>query len=43
VSANFRYDLIHYDQAFSLISSITEQRVSFGLSLSTKSVPLTLF
>ncbi len=43
VSANFRYDLIHYDEAFSLISSITEQRVPFGLSLSTKSVPLTLF
>jgi len=43
VSANFRYDLIHYDEAFSLFRSITEQRISFGLSLSSKSVPLTLF
>jgi hypothetical protein len=42
VSANFRYDLIHYDGVFSY-GSITEHRVSFGLSLSTKSVPLTLF
>ncbi len=42
ISANFRYDLIHYDGLFAY-SSITEHRVSFGLSLSSKSVPLTLF
>lgn len=43
VSANARWDLIHYDNLYSTVASITEQRVSFGLSLSTKSVPLTLF
>jgi len=42
VSANLRYDLIHYDGLFTF-AGITESRVSFGLSLSTKSVPLTLF
>jgi hypothetical protein len=42
VSANFRYDLIHYDGLFAY-GSVTESRLSFGLSLSTKSVPLTLF
>ena len=43
VSANLRYDLIHYDGLLTLSSNTTESRVSFGLSLSTKSVPLTLF
>ena len=42
VSANLRYDFLHYDGLFNT-SSLSEQRVSFGLSLSSKSVPLTLF
>jgi hypothetical protein len=42
VSANFRYDFLHYDGLFSY-NGINEHRVSFGLSLSSKSVPLTLF
>ncbi len=42
LSANTRFDLVHYANLFSY-GSFTESRVSFGLSLSTKSVPLTLF
>ena len=42
VSANARYDLIHYANLFSY-GNVTESRISFGLSLSSKSVPLTLF
>jgi hypothetical protein len=42
VSANFRYDFLHYDGLF-VFSGLSESRVSFGLSLSSKSVPLTLF
>lgn len=45
LSGNLRWDLLHYDNLFSGVntSGITEQRVSFGLSLSSKSVPLTVF
>lgn len=43
VSANLRYDLIHYDGLLDLTKSTTQSRVTFGISLSTKSVPLTLF
>ena len=43
VSANARYDLIHYDRLLSLTQNTTESRITFGISLSTKSVPLTLF
>jgi len=42
VSANFRYDLLHYNQLFTQ-GNFNESRISFGLSLSSKSVPLTLF
>jgi len=42
LSANFRYDFLHYDGFFGY-GSINEHRLSFGLSLSSKSVPLTLF
>jgi hypothetical protein len=42
LSANFRYDFLHYDGLFGF-SSLNESRFSFGLSVSSKSVPLTLF
>ncbi len=42
LSANARYDFLHYDGLFSF-GGLNENRVSFGLSLSSKSVPLTLF
>jgi len=42
LSANFRYDFLHYDDLFAF-GGLNEHRVSFGLSLSSKSVPLTLF
>ncbi len=43
VSANARWDLIHYSGETGSFGNITEQRISFGLSISSKSVPLTLF
>ena len=44
LSGNLRWDLLHYDNPFaSSALNATEQRVSFGLSISSKSVPLTLF
>jgi len=42
LSANFRYDFLHYDGLFGY-ASLNESRATFGLSLSSKSVPLTLF
>jgi len=42
VSANARYDYIHYAGLY-VFSGLSESRISFGLSLSSKSVPLTLF
>jgi hypothetical protein len=42
LSADFRYDLISYGGLFSL-NGITEHRLTAGLSLSSKSIPLTLF
>jgi hypothetical protein len=42
VSANLRYDFLHYDGFFGY-SELNESRITFGLSLSSKSVPLTLF
>lgn len=42
VSANFRYDFIHYDNLYEL-AGVNENRFSFGLTFSSKSVPLTLF
>ena len=42
LNANFRYDFIHYDGLFTY-GGLNEHRLSFGLSLSSKSVPLTLF
>lgn len=42
VSGNARWDLIHYDNIFSS-NGLTENRFSFGISVSTQSVPLTLF
>jgi len=48
VSANLRWDLLHYDNVFGITSATgtvnpTEDRLSFGLSISSRSVPLTLF
>jgi hypothetical protein len=42
LSANARYDFLHYQGLFGY-TSLNESRVSIGLSLSSKSVPLTLF
>jgi hypothetical protein len=42
LAANFRYDYIHYGGLFAF-GSVNESRFSFGLSLSSKSIPLTLF
>lgn len=42
VSANLRYDYIHYDNLYAL-SGVNESRFTFGLTFSSKSVPLTLF
>jgi hypothetical protein len=42
LNANARYDFLHYDGLFGF-SSLNESRISFGLSLSSKSIPLTLF
>jgi len=49
LSANLRWDLLHYDNIFGSSSTSTgsvnptEERLSFGLSISSRSVPLTLF
>lgn len=46
ISANLRYDLLHYNNIFHLANGdngYTENRVSFGISVSSRSVPLTLF
>jgi len=42
LSANARYDYLHYGGLFGF-GSLNESRISVGLSLSSKSVPLTLF
>ncbi len=42
LSLNARYDFLHYNGLFGF-ASLNESRVSVGLSLSSKSVPLTLF
>jgi len=42
LSADFRYDLISYGGLLSY-GGVTEHRLSAGLSLSSKSIPLTLF
>jgi len=42
ISADFRYDLISYAGLFNY-GGVTEHRVTAGLSLSSKSIPLTLF
>ncbi len=42
LNANARYDFLHYEGLFSY-GGLNENRISFGLSLSSKSVPLTLF
>jgi hypothetical protein len=42
LNANARYDFLHYDGLFSY-SGLNESRISVGLSLSSKSVPITLF
>ena len=46
ISANLRYDLLHYNNIFNsgaTSNGATESRISFGLSVSSRSVPLTLF
>ncbi len=46
ISANLRWDILHYDNIFGVSTgsvNATENRLSFGLSLSSRSVPLTLF
>ncbi len=42
VSANFRYDYLSYG-SFSNLPGIKDNRITFGISFSTKSVPMTLF
>jgi hypothetical protein len=42
VSANVRYDFIHYDGLYGL-KAVNENRFTFGLNFSSKSIPLTLF
>lgn len=42
LAANLRYDYIHYG-GLGTFTTINESRFSFGLSLSSKSIPLTLF
>lgn len=42
LSADFRYDLISYGGLFSY-GGVTEHRLTAGLSLSSRSIPLTLF
>jgi hypothetical protein len=42
VSANLRYDFLHYDNLYAL-RGVNESRFTFGLTFSSKSVPLTLF
>ena len=42
VSANFRYDYLSYG-SFSGLSGIRDNRISFGISWSLKSIPMTLF
>jgi hypothetical protein len=42
LNANFRYDFLHYDGLFGF-TSLNESRLSLGLSISSKQVPLTLF
>jgi hypothetical protein len=42
LNANFRYDFLHYGGLFGF-SGLNESRVSVGLSVSSKRVPLTLF
>jgi len=43
LSLNARYDFLHYEGLFNAYRGLNESRVSVGLSLSSKSVPLTLF
>jgi hypothetical protein len=42
LSATARYDFLHYGGLF-IYSGLNESRVTFGLSLSTKSMPMGLF
>jgi hypothetical protein len=42
LSADFRYDLIHYGGLLNY-GGVTEHRLTAGLSLSSQSIPLTLF
>ena len=42
LSANIRYDFLHYDNLYQL-QGLNESRFSVGFSFSSKSVPLTLF
>ena len=42
LAANFRYDLLHYSSLFGY-AGLNENRLSIGLSLSSKSIPVTLF
>jgi hypothetical protein len=42
LNANARYDYLHYDGLFGF-GSVDESRISIGLSISSKSIPLTLF
>lgn len=42
VAANFRYDFIHYGSLYSL-NGLNESRLSFGLSFSSRNIPLTLY
>jgi hypothetical protein len=42
LSANFSYNFTHYDTLYSL-KGVNESRITFGLSFSSKSIPLTLF
>jgi hypothetical protein len=42
LSGNLRYDFTHYDTLYNL-RAVNDNRITFGISFSSKSVPLTLF
>ncbi len=42
ISADLRYDFIHYDSLYRL-NGLNESRFTFGLNFSSKSIPMTLF
>ncbi len=42
LGANFRYDYVHYGN-LNPYTGVSDNRLSFGFSFSSKSIPLTLY